>query len=238
MDDIPNYFHTFKLKLKNEFGGGIYDTKYLYKMSNLNFDELKMKDYINLECLYTNLYEKNKNLEENQKIIIEIPKNEKFINYFEENEKNKEKKFHQADYDSFTTGCSYIYLKNILGEKFIKEGENKINCYNGIYQCFDLNNLDKEDNYYNNSTDVYILLFNDKLLENNDMIINIHKEVIESKYINSTINSKDIGGAYIVFINSQNKNNFFEICSKFKEYINIKTILEYKESLKNKNNNK
>ena len=242
MDDIPKNFHTFKLKLKNEFGGGIYDTKYLYKLSNLNFDEnkreLNNKDNINLECLYTNLLENNKNLENNQKIIIEIPKNEKFKNYFDENQKNKDKKFHQADYDSLTTGCSYIYLKNLLGEKFIKEGEYKLNCYNGIYQCFDLNNLDKEEQYYNNSSDVYILLFNDKLFENNEIMMNIHKEVIESKYINCKINSKDIGGAYIVFINSEKKNNFLEICSKFKDYITIKTILEYKESIKNKINNK
>ena len=238
MDDIPKNYHTFKLKLKNEFGGGIYDTKYLYKSSNLNFEEKENnKDNVNLECLYTKLYEKNKNLE-NQKIIIEIPKNEQFINYFGENEKNKEKKFHQADYDSLVTGCSFIYLKNFLGDKFIKDGENKLNCYHGIYQCFDLNNLDKEEKYYNNSSDAYILLFNDKLCDNNEISMIINKEVIESKYINCRINPKEMGGAYIILINSENKNNFIELCSKYKDYINIKSILEYKESLKNKNNNK
>ena len=232
MDDIPKNFHTFKLKLKNEFGGGIYDTKYLYNSSNLNFG-----DNVNLECLYTKLYEKNKNLE-NQKIIIEIPKNEKYINYFEENEKNKETKFHQADYDSLVTGCSFIYLKNLLGEKFIKDAENKLNCYYGIYQCYDLNNLDKEEKYNNNSSDAYILSFNDKLCDNNEMVMNINKEVIESKYINCKINTKEMGGAYIILINSENKNNFIELCSKYKDFINIKTISEYRESLKNKNNNK
>ena len=242
MDDIPKNFHTYKLKLKNEFGGGIYDTKYLYNTSNLNFgenlDELNNKDNINLECLYTNLYEKNEKLENNQKIIVEIPKNEKFINYFDENEKNKEKKFHQADYDSFTTGCVYLYLKNILGEKFIKDGENKLNCYHGLYQCFDLNNLNEEEKYYNNSSDAFILLFNEKVYENNDIRKKINEEVIESKYINYKINAKEIGGAYIIFINSQNKNNFFEVCSKYMNYINIKNIVEYRESLKNKIINK
>jgi len=242
MDDIPKNFHTYKLKLKNEFGGGIYDTKYLYNTSNLNFgenlNESNNKDNINLECLYTNLYEKNEKLENNQKIIVEIPKNEKFINYFDENEKNKEKKFHQADYDSFATGCVYLYLKNILGEKFIKDGENKLNCYHGLYQCFDLNNLNEEEKYYNNSSDAFILLFNEKLYENNEIRMKINEEVIESKYINYKINSKDIGKAYIIFINSQNKNNFFEVCSKYMNYINIKTIIEYRESLKNKIINK
>ena len=242
MDDIPKNFHTYKLKLKNEFGGGIYDTKYLYNTSNLNFgenlDELNNKDNINLECLYSNLYEKNEKLENNQKIIVEIPKNEKFINYYDENEKNKEKKFHQADYDSFTTGCVYLYLKNILGEKFIKDGENKLNCYHGLYQCFDLNNLNEEEKYYNNSSDACILLFNEKVYENNDIRKKINEEVIESKYINYKINAKEIGGAYIIFINSQNKNNFFEVCSKYMNYIIIKNIVEYRESLKNKIINK
>ena len=242
MDDIPKNFHTYKLKLKNEFGGGIYDTKYLYNTSNLNFgenlNESNNKDNINLECLYTNLYEKNEKLENNQKIIVEIPKNEKFINFFDENEKNKEKKFHQADYDSFTTGCVYLYLKNILGEKFIKDGENKLNCYHGLYQCFDLNNLNEEEKYYNNSSDAFILLFNEKVYENNDIRKKINEEVIESKYINYKINSKEIGRAYIIFINSQNKNNFFEVCSKYMNYINIKNIVEYRESLKNKIINK
>jgi hypothetical protein len=238
MDDIPKNFHTFKLKLKNEFGGGIYDTKYLFSSNKKNISELDIKDNVHLECLYTNLYEKNEKLEKNQKIIVEIPKNEKFINYFDENEKNKEKKFHQADYDSLTTGCVYLYLKNILGEKSIKDGENKLNCYYGLYQCFDLNNLNEEEKYYDNSSDAYILLFNEKLYENNEIWMKINEEVIESKYINSKINAKEIGGAYIILINSNNKNNFIEVCSKYKNYINIMTIEEYKESLKNKIINK
>ena len=181
---------------------------------------------------------KNEKPEKNQKIIFEIPKNEKFINYFDENEKNKEKKFHQADYDSLTTGCVYLYLKNILGEKSIKDGKNKLNCYHGLYQCFDLNNLNEEEKYYDNSSDAYILLFNEKLYENNEIRMKINEEVIESKYINYKINAKEIGGAYIIFINSQNKNNFFEVCSKYMNYINIKNIVEYRESLKNKIINK
>ena len=101
-----------------------------------------------------------------------------------------------------------------------------------------MNNLNEEEKYYDNSSDAYILLFNEKLYENNEIRMKINEEVIESKYINSKINAKEIGGAYIILINSNNKNNFIEVCSKYKNYINIKTIEEYKESLKNKIINK
>ena len=240
MDDIPKTFKNFKLILKNEFSGGIYDTKHLYNSSNFNFasnnDETKIKNNINLECLYNELYNENQKLENDKKLIIEIPEKEEFVDYL--NQKNKEKKFHQADYDSFTTGCAFVFMKNMLGEKFIKEQENKLNCYHGIYSFFDLNNLEKEEKYINNSTDAFILLFNEKFQENNEIIKNITEEVINSKYINCKIKAKEIGGSIIVFINSENKNDFIQACGKFKDYINVQTISEYKELLKNKINNK
>ena len=238
MEELPKSFKTLKLILKNEFNGGIYDTKYLYNSSNFNFAENNnvIKNNINLECLYTNLFEENKKLENDKKISIEIPKNEKFIDYFDE--KNKEIKFHQADFDAFTTGCAYVYMLNMLGDKFIKEQENKLNCYHGIYSCYDLNNIDNEEKYLNNSTDAYILIFNEKYYENNEIMKKINDEVIKSKYINCKLNSKDTNGTCIVFINSENKNDFIELCVKFKDYFNVQTILEYKENLKNKNNNK
>ena len=242
MDEIPKNIHTFKLKLKNEFSGGIYDTKYLYNSSNFNFIENKIdtnvKNNINLECLYNHLLEENNKLENDKKINIEIPKDEKFVDYLSKNEENKEKKFHQADYDSFTTGCCYLYMMNLLGEKNIKEHANKLNCYHGIYSCYDLNNLDKEDKYLNNASDAYILILNEKVYENVEIIKRINEEVINSKFIICKINAKEIGGSYILFINSENKNEFIQNCIKFKDYFNIKTILEYKEALKNKNNNK
>ena len=239
MDDIPKNFHTFKLKIKNEFSGGIYDTKYIYNSSNFDFAEKKnesgVKNNINLEILYTNLFEENKKLENDKKIIIEIPKNEKFVDYLNEKDDNKEKKFHQADYDSFTTGCSFIYLQNLLGEKNVKEHENKLNCYHGLYSCYDLNNLDKEEKFLNNTTDAYFLIFNEKIFENYEIMEKIKEEIINSKYVKCKINNKEIGGKYIVFINSEEKNNFIQICGKYNDYFNIKTIVEYKEGLKNKN---
>ena len=242
MDDIPKNFHTYKLRLKNEFSGGIYDTKYVYNSSIFNFNksqnEANSKNNINLEGLYMHLYEENKKLENDKKIFIEIPKNEKFVDYLDENRENKEKKFHQADFDAFTTGCIFAYMKNILGDKFIKEQENKLNCYHGLYTCYDLSNPDKEDKFLNNSTDVYVLIFNEKINENKEILQKINDEIINSKYINGKITEKEFGGSYAVFINSENKNDFIQICSKFNDYFNIKTILEYKEGLKNKNINK
>ena len=238
MDEIPKNFHTFKLKLKNEFSGGIYDTKYLYNSSSFNFaknNETKIKNNIHLECLYHNLYEENNKLENDKKIKIEIPKDQKFVDYICNNE---EKKFHQADYDSFTTGCCYLYMLNLLGENIIKEHVNKLNCYNGIYSCYDLNNLEKEEKYLNNASDAYILIFNEKLYENEEILKKISEEVINAKFIVCKIYAKEIGGSYIVFINSENKNIFIQTSIKFKDYLNIKTISEYKESLKNKINNK
>ena len=237
MDEIPNKYNIFKSKLKNDFKGGIYDTKYLYNASKFNFAENNNdKSNINLERLYTNLFKENEKLEKNQKILISIPKNENFVDYLDE--EKKQVKFHQADYDAFTTGCAYIYMKNMLGENFIKKGENKLNCYHGLYSCYDLNNLDQNEKYLYNSTDVYVLLFNEKLNIKNEIMLKINEEVIKSKYVNYRLYVKEIGGTCIVFINSENINNFIQICSKYKEYFNIVTILEYKEGLKNKNNNK
>ena len=234
MDDIPKNLNVFKLKLKNEFNGGIYDTKYIYNSSPYNFSENKKensnKNNINLECLYTNLFEENTKLENDKKISIEIPKNEKFIDYLDE--KSKEIKFHQADFDSFTTGCAYAYMLNMLGEKFIKEQENKLNCYHGLYSCYDLNNTnDKEEMYLSNSTDAYVLKFNEKYYGSEEMMKKINEEVINSKFINCKIFN---GGVCIVFLNSENKNDFIQICTKFNDFINVKSILEYKDTLNQK----
>ena len=160
MDDIPKNFNIFKLKLKNEFNGGIYDTKYIYNSSSYNFSENKenSKNNINLECLYTNLFEENAKLENDKKISIEIPKS--------------------------------------------------------------------------NSTDAYVLKFTEKYYGSEEMMKKINEEVINSKYLNCKIFN---GGVCIVFLNSENKNDFIQICTKFIDFIIVKSILEYKDTLKNKN---
>ena len=235
MEEIPKKYKEFKNILKNKFKGGIYDTKYLYNSSTFNFnenkEEINLKNNIHLERLYTNLKKENDKLDENKKIKIEIP--EGFINYLDESLSSK---FHQADYDSFTTGCAFIFIFNILGEKFIKDRVNKINCYRGLYSCFDLNNNDVNEKYLNDCTDVYVLNFNDE--NNNEKLLEIKEEIINSKYINIKLNSKELGNSIIVFINSENKNDFIEIINKYNNIINIKTIEKYREELKNTNNKK
>lgn len=124
-------------------------------------------------------------------------------------------------------------MLNMLGEKFIKEQENKLNCYHGLYSCYDLNNtIDKEEMYLSNSTDAYVLKFTEKYYGSEEMMKKINEEVINSKYINCKIFN---GGVCIVFLNSENKNDFIQICTKFIDFIIVKSILEYKDTLKNKN---
>ena len=184
-----------------------------------------------MESLYTNLKKENDKLDENKKIKIEIPKD--FINYLDESNNSK---FHQADYDSFTTGCCFIFMFNILGEKFIKEHVNKINCYRGLYSCFDLNNNDINEKYLNNCTDIFILIFNDD--NDSEEFYKTKEEIINSKYINVKLNSKELGNSNIVFINSENKNEFIEMINKYNNIVHIKTIEKYKEELRINNNKK
>ena len=235
MEGIPKNYKEFKNRLKNKFKGGIYDTKYLYNSSNFNFSEnikeKNIKNNIHLKCLYTNLKKENDILDKEKKIKIEIPKG--FINYLDESINTK---FHQADYDSFTTGCSFLFMFNILGEKFIKEHENKLNCYRGLYSCFDLNNNDINEKYLNNCSDVFVLNFNNEC--NIEELTKTKEEIFNSKYINIHLDSKDIGNSIIVFINSENKNGFIEMINKYNSIISIKTIEKYKDELKSGNNKK
>ena len=235
MEEIPKQYKEYKNKLKNKFKGGIYDTKLLYNASNLDFignkTEKNIKNNIHLECLYTNLKKENDKLEIDKKIKIKIP--EGFIDYLDESNSSK---FHQADYDSFTTGCSFIFMFNILGDKFIKEHENKINCYRGLYSCYDLNNDDIKEKYLNNCSDAFILSFNDETSKGKDL--NIKENIINSHFVEVKLNSKELGNSYIVFINSENKNNFIEIINGYKNIIRIKTIEEFKKGLKSNIKNK
>ena len=109
---------------------------------------------------------------------------------------------------------------------------NKLNCYKGLYSCFDLNNFDTNEKYLNNCSDVFILNFNDKI--ENEKTIQIKENLINSKYININLSSKDIGNSIIIFINSENKSKLMEMINEYNNIINIKTIKEFKDDLKNK----
>ena len=212
MEEIPKSYKEYKNKLKNRFIGGIYDTKYLYNSSIFNFnennEEINIKNNIHLEGLYTNLLKENSKLDDTKKIRIKIP--EGFIDYLNESNGSK---YHQADYDSFTTGCSFIFMSNILGDNFIKEHVNKLNCYHGLYSCFDLNNNDVNEKYLNNCSDVYVLDFKGEI--ENEKILEVYEILINSKTINIKLSSKDLKNSIIVFINSENKNKFLEIINAY-----------------------
>ena len=233
-EPIPGNFYFFKCYLLTYFPGGIYDTKLLYNMSKLNFscsENEGQKGHINLEGLFKGLIKENDLLSSDKKILIEIPKDEGFINYLEDFEKTS--KFHQADYDSFTTGSAFIFMKNLLGVEYINELKNKLNCYHGLYEYYDLKS--KEDIYLKKSTDIYILNYKDTYYSNGKVVNDIENEIIKSPYVNLRIRSKDIKDGDIILINSENKNNFFQLCSKYVDYFAIKTISEFKEELKLKN---
>ena len=227
IEEIPKSYKEFKSRLKYKFIEGIYDTKLLYNQSNLNFtDSNNLKNSIHLEALYKNLSKLNTELTDDKRIKVKIPLNEGFIDYLDEKNSSK---FHQADYDAFTTGCAFIFMRNILGDNFIQNNKNKLNCYRGLYSCFDLNNNDENEEYLNNCSDVYVLNFNkDENIE----------EIINSKYINVKLGSKELGNSFIIFIKSEDKNKFGELIQKYKDLVSIKTIEEYREVLKLKEHNK
>ena len=227
IEEIPKSYKEFKSRLKYKFIEGIYDTKLLYNQSNLNFtDSNNLKNSIHLEALYKNLSKLNTELTDDKRIKVKIPLNEGFIDYSDEKNSSK---FHQADYDAFTTGCAFIFMRNILGDNFIQNNKNKLNCYRGLYSCFNLNNNDENEEYLNNCSDVYVLNFNkDENIE----------EIINSKYINVKLGSKELGNSFIIFIKSEDKNKFGELIQKYKDLVSIKTIEEYREELKLKEHNK
>ena len=61
----------------------------------------------------------------------------------------------------------------------------------------------------------------------------IKQKIINSKYININISSKDIGNSIIVFINSENKSKLLEMINEYNNQIFIQTIKKYKDDLNN-----
>jgi poly(A)-specific ribonuclease len=127
-DSLPNDYKEFKNLIQKYFDS-IYDTKFIYE---INFGQ---NSDSSLNVVYNYLKEKNNNNKLN--IIID---NNGFTNYLDENES---KKNHQADYDAFITGSSFIYMLEILGEKNMEQFKFKIKFMKTFYKCFDF--LNEED---------------------------------------------------------------------------------------------
>lgn len=250
IDEIPREYKTFKLMLTNIFNAGIYDTKFLFSNSELEFDEKILeimddkekpknktkkinKSNYHLENLFHYLYIINKN---NNKAKFTIPDDGKFENYLNFDKPDYSSKYHNADFDALTTGCCYVYLRTLLGEQYIKEQVNKLNFCFGIYSSFDLNSDSVDEKYLKNCTDVYIVTFTKKQMDKETM--NKIDSLLRGKYVATNLEGViERNNSVILFINSENKNDFINECSTLNEYILVKTLKEVKESLDNENNN-
>lgn len=254
IDEIPREYKTFKLSITNKFSGGIYDTKFLFSDSNFDFDfgdkiekenenkNKNIKNYQNkkvnkknfhLEDLFKYLYEKNKNNPEEKKVYIEIEKNEKFKKYFNFESPECINSYHNADYDALVTGCSFAYLKEMLGEEYIKEHNYKINFIFGLYSCIDLNNEQIDEKYLNNCNDAVLLYFDKNPLDYETM--RKMDCLINGKLVESTLEGKEKYNFIVCFIKSENKNEFLKECSNFKDYFSVSTVHEFKQIIENKN---
>lgn len=248
MDEIPKEYKTFKLSITNKFSGGIFDTKFLFNDSDLNFDNsinninennngnnnniknISKKSY-HLEDLFKFLKEKKHN-NNNNSALIEIPKEEGFENYLDENCKEK---YHFADYDAFVTGYIFIYLREYLGENYINEHINKINYSFGIYSCIDLNNDKVDEKYLKNSDEIFILCFDKKQIDFSAM--KKIDDLLKSKLVETFLDGREKIFYTICFIKSENKNDFMKECEKLKEFFNINSLEQFKQNLLNGNKN-
>lgn len=141
-----NLLTEFKKKF-NELFYETYDTRYLFsiysKLFNIGFSET------NLETLYCYFLSKNKTYKETHEINLTstnpiIIKNK----YLEFNVHNLDpnKKYHDAAYDSYVTGCLYLMILNDSQDSpDIKNFSNKkFNLIGSMYK--EINMLDMENN--------------------------------------------------------------------------------------------
>ena len=84
--------------------------------------------------------------------------------------------------------------------------------------------------HLNNCSDVFIISFKNR--SNTENIFKIRDEIINSKYINIKLNSKELGDSTIIFINSENKLKFKELIDKYKDIIYIETIEKFRDEIK------
>jgi poly(A)-specific ribonuclease len=223
IETIPKDFSIFLNKLLNNFNE-IYDTKFLccnYNQNNKN-NGINENDF-HLEGLYLKLYEEYKD-----KIKIKI--DEKFFNYFDENNFNENKKFHQADYDALVTGCSFIYMIEKYGKDFILKNKNKVNLIKSIYIGMNFNN-NKFEELKEEANDV--LVINNINNNNSNKITEFEGEdFVKKKYY---LGKENIN-IYLIKIKTQLELN--NILLKYKqENIDILTLKEFKTLINLNNNN-
>ena len=156
MDELPYEYETFKKKLCNDYGA-IYDTKYLYFYTDETKVPSSSDTKLHLEDIYKFLRSKYQD-----KVQISIPNddNESFVNYLGNNN-NLSEKFHQADFDAFVTGCTFLYLREEYGSEKIEKNVFHFNLIASIYKG--MNMLDEDKLKYEN---VRLLTFYNLIIDN------------------------------------------------------------------------
>lgn len=131
-DPLPVSYSEFK-KMIQEYFHELYDTKMIYHVYSQEI--LKEKADFNGSSLGT-VYEKLREISE-KKVAIKIA--DDFIDYY--NKKNDSKiSYHQADYDAFVTGCSFIYMKEMLNDEAkISLLNFKVVFMKSFYRCLNFN---------------------------------------------------------------------------------------------------
>lgn len=125
-DPLPESLKGFKDMLR-EYFSSVSDTKYLFE----NFCETFLNLDLNRnETHLQQVYETLKGLYQ-EKIRINIAEGFQHL-YVSLNER-----YHDAAFDAYATGCSYIWMKEQMKDK-IKEFENKIYMMRTIYSCFNM----------------------------------------------------------------------------------------------------
>ena len=132
---LPDDYKSFKQIIKNKLEC-IFDTKYLfeeYKKTTFNQNNIAIKE------IKSSLYSMYPYLKSSfgELLKIQIRSKEDIF---------KEEKFHNAGYDSFITGASFLYIKYAMrNTNFLNENKNRIYLMNSLYKCMNINK--DEDDY-------------------------------------------------------------------------------------------
>jgi hypothetical protein len=149
---LPEEYEVFKKKVKSEFHK-LFDTKYIYitlqtKLNSNSGDTSNNVDTValppdksfHLEDLFKYFYNKYKD-----KVNITIPStveiNNNTVHYEDYLSSIDKSKFHNADYDSFVTGCAYVYMLEEFSHEAVDALSFKFNLIGSIYNCMNLNNV-------------------------------------------------------------------------------------------------
>ena len=133
----------------------LYDSKYVFKHYS------KLKNIIlkgnNLESVYKNLVESNN--QSKNPIKFNLSFNNDYDNRYEN---SSIESYHEAAFDAYVTGISFILMENNSESKFIKDMKGKLYVMQGLYESMDI--YSSEDKFdFNSSYNFYGILMKDGL---------------------------------------------------------------------------